>query len=333
MGDETISLSDEQAVAYGFAPASAPAAATSVVEPVTPAVVESAVAATPAPAEKPADSAVPKPTIDTPKEGDKTLYTPEEIEEILKSDGTLDSSRLDANGKILQKSFQRGTTQKFEQAKRERDEAVKMKAEVERIRAEFEQAKREAESQRLFEKEAEELGEETAKINKRERDMTERLERLENENRQARTKAATMQIESEYRAVTPKFNIPQDEVFGNIILGSIVGNDLRGADGTPRTIAESAELFANELGLTDGHVDNMWRLIKANPTNFAAIKNTIINEYNQEKSKGPTVSPSSSANVQPTPKKSSDEVDPNASTMDAVRKLLGVPDGEEIKLI
>jgi flagellar biosynthesis GTPase FlhF len=333
MAENMMALSDEQAIEYGFAPASATPEATNVVETVTPAVVESAVAATPATAEKPADSTVPKPTTDTPKEGDKALYTPEEIEEILKSDGTLDSSRLDANGKILQKSFQRGTTQKFEQAKREREEAAKMKAEVERIRSEFEQAKREAENQRLFEKEAEELGEEAARTNKERRDMQERLERLESENRQARNRAATMQIESEYRSVSPKFNIPQGEVFGNIILGSIVGNDLRGQDGTPRTIAESAELFANELGLTDGHVDNLLRIVKANPNNYAAIKNTIINEYNQEKAKGPTVSPSSSANVQSAPKKPSDEVDPNASTMDAVRKLLGVPDGENINLI
>jgi flagellar biosynthesis GTPase FlhF len=332
MAEETIALSDEQAVAYGFAPAPA-ATEAEVVQNETPAVEEGAVATPPAPAEKPAESASPEPTKDAPKEGDKPLYTPEEIEEILKSDGVLDSSRLDANGKILQKSFQRGTNQKFEQAKREREEAVKMKMEVERIRAEFEQAKREAESQRLFEKETEELGEEQARVNKRERDMAERLERLENENRQARQRAATMQIEREYSQISPKFNIPQDEVFGNIILGSIVGNDLRGADGTPRTIAESAELFANELGLTDGHVDNMWRLIKANPTNFAVIKNTIINEYNQSKAKGATVSPSSSANVQTTPQKPSDEVDPNASTMDAVRKLLGVPDGEQINLI
>ncbi|MDD5009203.1 MAG: hypothetical protein PHC68_12495 [Syntrophorhabdaceae bacterium] len=333
MAEETISLSDEQAVAYGFAPASAPAVAMSAVENVTPAVQESAVAAIPATAEKPADSASPQPTKDAPKEGDKPLYTPEEIENILKSDGNLDSSRLDANGKILQKSFQRGVTQKFEQAKREREEAVKMKAEVERIRADFEQAKREAENQRLFEKETEELGEEAAKYNKEKRDMQERLDRLEAENRQAKTRAATMQIENEYRQVSNKFNIPQDEVFGNMILGSIVGNDMRGADGTPRTIAESAELFANELGLTEGHVDNMWRIIKANPTNFAAIKNTIINEYNQEKAKGPTVSPSSSANVQTIPKKSSDVVDPNKSTVDAVRELLGIPAGEEINLI
>jgi len=336
MSDEMV-LSDEQAVQYGFAPASAPA----VSEPVqteTPAVAESAVAATPSTAEKPADSASPPPTKDTPKEGEKPLYTPEEVAQILKEEEKtgkvlLDSSRLTPEGRLVQKSFQQGYGPKFEQAKREREEAVKMKAEVERIRAEFEQAKREAENKRLFEKEAEELGEETARSNQERREMADRLERLESENRQARNRAATMQIEREYGQVSPKFNIPQDEVFGNIILGSIVGNDLRGADGTPRTIAESAELFANELGLTDGHVDNMWRLIKANPTNYAAIKNTFINEYNQEKAKGPTVSPSSSANVKTVPPKPSDTVDPNKSTMDAVRELLGVPAGEEIKLI
>lgn len=331
MSEETIALSDEQAVAYGFAPASA-ATEAEVVQTETPATEVSEVAVS-TDAEKAPENVSPEPTTDAPKEGDKPLYTPEEIEEILKSDGVLDSSRLDANGKILQKSFQRGTTQKFEQAKREREEAVKMKMEVERIRAEFEQAKREAESQRLFEKEAEELGEEQAKANKRERDMAERLERLENENRQARQHAATMQIEREYSQISPKFFIPQARVFGELILGAIVGNDMRGVDGMPKTIAESTELFANELGLTEGHVDNMWRLIKANPTNFAAIKNTIINEYNQGKAKGPTVSPSSSANVQTAPKKPSDEVDPNQSTIAAVKQALGLADGEEINLI
>lgn len=335
MSEGTITLSDEQAVQYGFAPASTTPAATTVesTPKETPAAEQNAVTTPPATAEKPAESASPQQTKEPPKEGEKPVYTPEEIEEILKNDGVLDSSRLDANGRILQKSFQRGVTQKFEQAKREREELARQRAELDRTRAEFEKARKEAESREIYKKEVEDFGEEVAAARKRERDTDERIRQLEMENQQARQRAAVMQIENEYRSTSPKFNIPQDQVFSDMILGSIVGNDMRGIDGMPRTIAESAELFANELGLTDGHVDNLWRLVKSNPNNFAAIKNQIINEYNQEKAKGPTVSPSTSANVQTKVNKPSDVVDPSKSTMDAVRELLGVAQGEEINLI
>lgn len=43
------------------------------------------------------------------------FYTPEEIESVLAENGTLDANRLSPEGKLLQKSFERGFTKKFEE--------------------------------------------------------------------------------------------------------------------------------------------------------------------------------------------------------------------------
>lgn len=43
------------------------------------------------------------------------FYTPEEIEGILAENGTLDANKLSPEGKLLQKSFERGFTKKFEE--------------------------------------------------------------------------------------------------------------------------------------------------------------------------------------------------------------------------
>lgn len=328
MAGETISVPDDLMAQY-FPSASTDTATTAKAETkeVTPA-AEATPAITPPAVEKPAESGVtPKVAEVVPKDGEKPLYTPEEIEEILKADGNLDSSRLDANGKILQKSFQRGTTQKFEQAKKEREEAQKIRAEADKIRAEYEQAKRDAENKKIFDKEAEELGEERATELKNQRELVERLQRLEYENQQVKQREAGMQILNEYGKVSPKFHIPQDDDFTNMILGSIVGNDFRGINGYPKTIEESAAMFADKLGFTN--VDNLWKIIKANPENETAVKNAYINEYIKDKAKGPTVSASSSANVQTEIKTT-----PGAkkSIMDIAMEHFGIQAGEEITL-
>lgn len=46
---------------------------------------------------------------------DVTVYTPEEIAEILANDGELDRKRLSPEGQLIQKSFERGLTPKFQE--------------------------------------------------------------------------------------------------------------------------------------------------------------------------------------------------------------------------
>lgn len=57
-----------------------------------------------------------------------TYYTPEEIEDILASDGELDSKRLSPEGRLLQRSFQKGLTPKLQ----ERSELKKRLEELEK---------------------------------------------------------------------------------------------------------------------------------------------------------------------------------------------------------
>ncbi|MDD5245282.1 MAG: hypothetical protein PHU49_14835 [Syntrophorhabdaceae bacterium] len=337
MSEPTIELSDALAVQYGFAPASTEATApvTTEAPKETPA-TEAKGVTTPTATEKPTESEAPKAADETPKEAVKPLYTPDEIKQLCKdAEATgkinLDTSRLDPNGIALMKSFQQGLDGTWGKAKREREEAAKERAEVERIRAEFEQAKRDAENKRIFEQEREELGEDIANANKREREMQERLERLEMENRQAKTQALAMQIREDYRNTSSKYFIPQDQNYEDTILAAIYGADLlhQGRGEYPRTIEESAANFADKFGFTN--VDNLWKIIRSNPENEKAVRAYYENDYIQRKAKGPTVSPSSAANVpiQPKPAGANDQ---NKSIMDIVRETLNIPAGEEIIL-
>lgn len=49
------------------------------------------------------------------KKATSEFYTPEEIETVLAEGGTLDANKLSPEGKLLQKSFERGFTKKFEE--------------------------------------------------------------------------------------------------------------------------------------------------------------------------------------------------------------------------
>jgi len=331
MAEETIALTDEQAVEYGFATASDSTAQTTQVEEVkteTPA-VETSTETTP-PVDKPAESVSPEKVVEKPPtESEKSLYTPEEVAQILKEEVRtgkvlLDSSRLTPEGQLLQKSFQQGYGPKFEQAKR-------MKEDAERIQAEIAKEKREAENKRLFDEDVERFDEETAKRNELERKRDERIAQLEFENRQVRQRESSLQIRNDYRQVAPKFHVPDEQVYEDIILSSIVAGDMLNMEGAPRTIEESSAKFADALGFTN--INNLWKIIKANPENYTTVRNKFINEYNQEKAKGNTVSASSAANVQTPTKKPSGDVDPNKSTMDLIREEFGIPDGEKINLV
>lgn len=325
MSNDTITLSDAQAAEFGFTPASTEATApvTAEVTKDVPA-VESESVTTPPATEKPAESVEPKDDIQPVTDGGKPLYTPEEVAQILKEEAStgkilLDSSRLTPEGKILQKSFQQGYGPKFEQAKQMREEAL-------RIRAEIEQAKKDAENQRLFQKEADEHGEEEAQRRLVERQRDERIARLEFENQQARQQSASMQIRNDYRQVAPKYFVPQDQEFEDIILSSIVAGDLLKIEGAPKTIDESVALISNKLGFTN--IDNLWKIIRANPANEVAIKNFYINSYNKEKAKGLTISPSSSATVHTPPAKNV----PNKDAITNILERFGVKDLDEINL-
>jgi hypothetical protein len=51
---------------------------------------------------------------------EKEVYTPEELDDLLKTDGEIDTSRLSPEGKLLMKSFQRGYDSKFKALAEER---------------------------------------------------------------------------------------------------------------------------------------------------------------------------------------------------------------------
>jgi hypothetical protein len=325
MSEQMLELSDEQAAEFGFAPA-----ITETTTPVTAEITKNATAVesepvtTPPATEKHTESAAPKDDTQPVTHGGKPLYTPEEVAQILKEEATtgkvlLDSSRLTPEGKLLQKSFQQGYGPKFEQAKQMREEAI-------RIKTEIEQAKKDAENQRLFQKETDEHGEDEAQRRLIERQRDERIARLEWENQQAREQSATMQIRNDYRQSAPKYFVPQDQEFEDIILSSIVAGDLLKIEGAPKTIDESVALISNKLGFTN--IDNLWKIIRANPANEVAIKNFYINSYNKEKAKGLTISPSSSATVHTPPAKNV----PNKDAITNILERFGVKDLDEINL-
>ncbi len=337
MADETMSLPDSLAVEYGFAPASTGASepVTTDVPKETPAADASPVA-TPTATEKPAESVSPKPAEAQPTGEEKPLYTPDEIRQLCKeaeSTGkiNLDTSRLDPNGIALMKSFQQGLDGSWGKAKREKEEAARVMAEAQAKLAEFDRRQKEIENQRIFQKETEELGPEEAERRKEIREIKEEQAQLRWERDQARQRETTMQISHDFRQVAPKFFIPEGDALQDLVLSRIVAGDmLRINNGEPpRTIEESAAQVADTLGFTN--FDNLMKMVKANPENFKTLKNMIIKEYNIDKSKGPTVSPSSVVNVQ-TPQKPPGEIDATKSTIDVVRDLLNIPAGEEINL-
>ena len=62
---------------------------------------------------------------------EKKPYTPEELETLLKEDKDVDTSRLSAEGKVLMKSFQRGTEKKYQTLAEQRKEIEQQKKEFE----------------------------------------------------------------------------------------------------------------------------------------------------------------------------------------------------------
>ncbi len=328
MSEPTITLSDAQAVEYGFAPTSTETVKTETVTKEESATEVKTETATPAP-EKLADSVSPIPAEVAPIDGGKTPYTPEEIETELKDHGDLaklDSSRLTPEGKLLQKSFQRGTTGSFEKSKQMQAEASKKMEEANRKLAEFEQKQKEIENQKIFQKEADEYGEDIAKDRLEKRQMQEDINRLKWEAQQAQRQSAGMQIRNDFRQVAPKYFVPQDQVYEDMVLSRIVAGDMLQMEGTPKTIDESSAIVADALGFTN--IENLWKIIKANPANYTAVKNFFINDYNKEKAKGPTISSSSTANIQKPLAKS----DPNKTAMDNILDRLGVKDLNEVNL-
>ena len=335
MSNETMVLSDEQAVKYGFAPASAAPATTTEVKKETPATEPKTETAPPV--EKPTEGVSPKPEVTPPTTSGKPLYTQDEIRQICKdAEATgkinLDTSRLDAPGIALMKSFQQGLDGSWGKAKKMQEEAAKIRADAEAKLAEFERKQKEAENQKLFAKEIEEHGEEEARRRLEIREIKDEQARLRMERDQARQRESRMQIESEYRQASPQYFIPQEPIYQDIILSGIVGRDLLNmGNGLPiPTIEESAALVADAIGFTN--VENLWKIIKANPANYDAVRNQIINEYNQERAKGNTVSASSPANVPEPVKRPDDGSDPKKSTLNDILDHFGAKDLSEIKL-
>jgi len=327
MSGPSLTLSDAEAVEFGFATAPAP---TPNVEPVaeTPKAADATLPATAESEQKPIPEATPNveqtPAQDADQTG-KQFYTPEEVERLLMSDGNLDSNRLSPEGKILQKSFQRGFGPKFEQAKRMREDAERQLAEIRRLQ-------HEKEEQEIFAKESEELGEEAAAMNKRMRDMESRLQAAEHERMAARQSQLAMEIRNEFKSVSPTHFVPQTQEFEDMILAAKWAQDMSrtSAGMDPMTMEEAVKSVADSIGLTNA--ENMKRLIKSNPAVYKEVSGDIINEYLKSKAAGPTTTSSSAASVQTTPTAAAKE-DPNEDTFTATLRKLGINPNEEIHIV
>lgn len=322
----TITLSDAEAVEFGFTPTPV---ATPNVEPVaeTPKVANAATPATAESEPKPIPEATPNAEQVTAQSADqsgKQFYTPEEVERILMSDGVLDSNRLSPEGKILQKSFQRGFGPKFEQAKRMREDAERQLAEIQRLQ-------REKQEQEIFARESEELGEEAAANNKRFRELESRLQAAEQERMNARQSQLAMEIRNEFKSVSPTHFVPQTQEFEDMILATKWAQDMSrtSAGMDPMTMEEAVKSVADSIGLTNA--ENMKRLIKSNPAVYKEVSGEIINEYLKSKSAGPTTTSSSAASI-PAPVTPAKEGAADLDVMELVKRHYGVSSLDELTL-
>ncbi|MFH1739173.1 MAG: hypothetical protein ABIH23_09200 [bacterium] len=233
----------------------------------------------------------------------KSLYTPEEIESELKLHGDLaklDSSRLDAQGKLLQKSMQRGLTPKLQEAARLREERDQL---AQRIRAE-EEKRAKAEAERLYQEEREQYGEDMASIRKEIRELKDLREQ---ERRERDAEKAALQAEHEKMAAqqahyifmekAKDYGIPATEEWENIVVSRVVSdNMIRAKNNEPfMSLEDGMRAVADTVGLNS--VDSIEKVLAANPKLREALENKIMEKIAKKKTAGPTVfKPSGSGN-------------------------------------
>jgi|GEM_PF-3374254 len=226
---------------------------------------------------------------------DKVPYTEEELKVLLADpNGTLDTSRLDERGQAIHKEFQRGYTKKFEELKRERDEINRKQQEI----AAFEERQRQIAEQQRFQKESEEFGEDEAKRLQHDREIESRLKQLEAERQAYQQREASEQARRLYAETAVKYHLPVEQAFEDQTVVFTYGRNLTNEkNGLPLiSMEEGARDFADFIGVTN--INNLEKIINANPANAEALKNKYINDYlKQTRSAGATVISSSSATV------------------------------------
>ncbi len=242
-----------------------------------------------------------KPTPDTAKPESKPLYTPEEIEAEIKLHGDLarlDSSRLSAEGKLIQASMQRGLTPKLQKAA-EIEKNYQTLLQREREIAE-QRAKEEAEKK--YQEEKEQYGEEMANLFKKVRDLEAANETAKVERERERMafqaeqqKVMAQQFHYTFIEKAKEYGIPNNSQWEEMVMARVLAeNQARSINNEPFiSVEDGMRLVSETVGLSDA--DRLKNLLLANPKLKEALKNEFGQEAAKEKPKGPTVIKSSSS--------------------------------------
>jgi len=232
--------------------------------------------------------------VETKQPETKPLYTPEEIENEIKTHGDLaqlDSSRLSAEGKLIQASMQRGFTPKLQRAA---EIEKNFQALLEKNRAE-EQMRAKAESERKYREEAEQYGEEEAKRLQEVRGLRAEIEAIKQQqaSRDAELQREQNQIAIEryknsFREKAPKYGIPVTDEWSDMVQAKILAeNQVRYTNGEPFiSLDDAMQKISKTVGISD--VDSLEGLLNANPKLREALENKFKEKYNAKKSAGPT---------------------------------------------
>jgi hypothetical protein len=243
----------------------------------------------------------PEAKTDTAKPETKPPYTPEEIEAEIKKFGDLarlDSSRLTAEGKLIQASMQRGLTPKLQEAAELRKERDTL---IQRIRAE-ETARAKIEAEKKYQEDIEKYGEEMANLFKRVRDLETEKEQSAAERERERQafvaeqqKIAAQQFHYTFVEKSPEYGIPNTPQWEDMVMSRVLAeNQARAVNKEPFiSVEEGMKMVAETIGLTDAQ--RLEQLINANPKLQEALKIKFGQEIGKTKPVGATVIKSSSS--------------------------------------
>jgi len=240
------------------------------------------------------------PAPDTAKPETKPLYTPEEIKNELRVHGDLarlDSSRLSEEGKLIQASVMSGLTPKLQRA-----------AEIEKnYQALLKQGREDAERKakedaaKLFEKEKEDFGEELANYRKEIRETKEMVAQIQRERDGERQvfqaeqqKIAAQQFNITFMEKAKEYGVPATPEWRELTLAKVLAeNQIRSLNGEPYISVEDGLRYISEtVGLSS--VDNLDKLLDANPKLREALENKFAEKQSKKKEAGPTMIKSSS---------------------------------------
>lgn len=268
--------------------------------------------------EPPTEVEKPTEVVETAKPETKPMYTPEEIEAEIAEHGTmahLDSSRLSAEGKLIQASVQRGLTPKLQEAAELRkrfDELVKEKTEIETQRM------KEA-NERKYQEDIEIHGQEMAEVLKTVRDYKTEVDSIKKEREIERQqyaresqRIAAEKFEQAFIDKAPAYGIPVNEEWKEIVLSRVWSeNQRREFNGQPFiSIEDGLKLVSGTVN--PSNIDGIKKILNANPKVLEALENEFKAKFAQKKTAGPTiVKPSGSGGAGgQVPKTAPDAFDP-----------------------